>query len=192
MNKFISMRILLTGFSLLSLMSLSTTSSFSSESNIETLIESCAVCHNAAGPVSPNLAGQKRDYMIERINIFRDKPDLNVSMFPFVQNLSDSEIEAIAEHFSSLESVTSANGDAEKVKRGEQASAYCLSCHGVKGKSANSEWPNLAGQNSSYLYQQLKAFRDGTRDNLMMKTIVKDYDDEYLKALASYYSQLKP
>ena len=46
---------------------------------------------------------------------------------------------------------------------GKEKASTCASCHGADGISANSLWPNLAGQQEQYLIKQLKAFREGER-----------------------------
>ena len=58
--------------------------------------------------------------------------------------------------------------------------------------SANSLWPNLAGQKRDYLAKQLKAFRDQDRLDPMMNAIVQSLSDSDIEALAAYYSSLKP
>ena len=47
----------------------------------------------------------------------------------------------------------------------------CVACHGTDGNSMNSDWPKLAGQNEKYLYEQLKYFKSGERNNVLMMTV---------------------
>ncbi|MGB5261277.1 MAG: c-type cytochrome, partial [Gammaproteobacteria bacterium] len=56
---------------------------------------------------------------------------------------------------------------------GKAKAASCAGCHGANGISSNPMWPNLAGQQSGYLIKQMKAFRDGTRDDPMMSPMAK-------------------
>ena len=77
------------------------------------------------------------------------------------------------------------------VEAGKARSASCSGCHGVKGISSNPLWPNLAGQKDAYLVKQLKAFRDGTRDDPMMTPMAKPLSDADIDNLAAYYSSLK-
>jgi len=55
----------------------------------------------------------------------------------------------------------------------------------------NPMWPNLAGQKEQYLAKQIKAFRDGTRQDPMMAPMVKSLSDQDIDNLAAYYSSLK-
>jgi cytochrome c553 len=67
----------------------------------------------------------------------------------------------------------------------------CVSCHGVNGISNGHLWPNLAGQNVSYLIKQLHAFRDESRKDPMMNVLAKTLSDDDIKDLSKYYSELK-
>jgi len=156
----------------------------------------CASCHGQNGvssnPQWPNLAGQKPDYLAVQLRAFRDGQRENAAMMPFVRGLSDKDIVSLADYFSALPGSKAANGDTSLVAKGENLSAYCKSCHGMKGKPAASVWPNLAGQHSAYLHNQLAAFKAGERSSAHMQTVVAPFGDKEFAALAAYYSQLAP
>lgn len=78
-------------------------------------------------------------------------------------------------------------GDAEA---GKAKSATCVGCHGPAGISNNPLWPNLAGQKDAYLIKQMKAFRDGARQDPMMSPMAKPLTDADIENLAAYYSSL--
>ena len=50
----------------------------------------------------------------------------------------------------------------------------------------------LAGQQAAYIEKQLAAYKSGARVNAHMATVVKPFGEAEFKALAAYYSQLKP
>jgi cytochrome c553 len=75
---------------------------------------------------------------------------------------------------------------------GATKSATCTACHGLNGNSANPEWPVLAGQNASYLSDQITRFRDGKRSNVLMQPMVSALTDQDIADLAAYYSQQTP
>jgi len=78
---------------------------------------------------------------------------------------------------------------AEGTKEAGQAkSVPCVACHGVDGNSANPEWPTLAGQHPSYIVRQLKAFRDGTRQNPLMTPMATGLSDQDIDDFAAYFS----
>jgi len=71
---------------------------------------------------------------------------------------------------------------------GQGKSTACIACHGLDGNSANPEWPSIAGQNSAYLVRQLKAFRDGQRQNPLMTPMATPLSDQDIDDLAAYFS----
>ncbi len=84
--------------------------------------------------------------------------------------------------------VALAGGDAAA---GKAKSASCAGCHGAAGISSNPMWPNLAGQKDAYLVKQMKAFRDGQRNDPMMSPMAKPLSDADIDNLAAFYSSLK-
>ena len=82
-------------------------------------------------------------------------------------------------------SATAADAAAGKTK-----AATCMACHGAEGVSVNPLWPNLAGQKDMYLVKQMKDFRDGKRNDLVMAPMSKGLSDEDIANLAAYYSSL--
>ncbi len=70
---------------------------------------------------------------------------------------------------------------------GKSKSTTCAACHGADGVSVNPEWPNLAGQNARYTYQQLMAFRNGDRQNVLMSSQAMGLSDQDMKDLGVYF-----
>ena len=78
------------------------------------------------------------------------------------------------------------------ISRGEELSGSCAACHGADGNSDNPEWPNIAGQGQRYLFEQLKAYQTGDRENAVMAGQVSDLDEQDMRDLAAYYASLEP
>lgn len=95
---------------------------------------------------------------------------------------------AIAGVFFIFLSLASAN----EMSLGETKSTVCSSCHGLNGKSPFPLKPSLAGQNASYIVNQLKAFKSGRRINDTMKAISESLSNDEMVALATYYSIQEP
>lgn len=68
----------------------------------------------------------------------------------------------------------------------------CTPCHGIDGTGGDVEKPNLAGQKSIYIREQLLAFRSGKRKHPDMKSIGRDLSDREIDQLVIYYSTLPP
>ena len=75
---------------------------------------------------------------------------------------------------------------------GAAKAAVCAACHGQNGISVNPLWPNLAGQQEAYLAKQIKAFRDGARNEPTMQPFVANLSDQDVDDIAAYYSSLSP
>ncbi len=73
---------------------------------------------------------------------------------------------------------------------GKAKSQTCTACHGQEGNSATALWPNLAGQGAPYTYDQLKYFKDGTRQNALMSSQVIMLSEQDMADLAVYYESL--
>ncbi len=81
---------------------------------------------------------------------------------------------------------------AADLNAGEKKAATCLGCHGPKGKSSNAQWPNLAAQQSTYLINQMNAFKSGTRSNPMMQSMAANLSNDDIDNLAAYFSSQPP
>lgn len=75
---------------------------------------------------------------------------------------------------------------------GAAKAATCSACHGQQGISLVPDFPSLAGQSVTYLYLQLRAFKDGSRANEVMRPLVQSLSDRDLKDLSAYYASLRP
>lgn len=75
---------------------------------------------------------------------------------------------------------------------GQGKAITCVACHGIDGNSPNPEWPNIAGQHASYLVKELKAFRDGTRQNALMSPMAAGLTDEDIADLAAWFASQTP
>jgi cytochrome c553 len=69
----------------------------------------------------------------------------------------------------------------------------CVTCHGRAGQGTdNGYYPRIAGKPPRYLYNQLVAFRDGTRKYPPMNYLVAYMPDAYLHEIADYFARQRP
>ncbi len=73
-------------------------------------------------------------------------------------------------------------------KTGQKVAAVCANCHGDGGNSIKPEVPNLAGQNSAYLIEQMRRFADGSRRNEFMEGMIKAMSIDEKIGMAMFYS----
>jgi len=76
------------------------------------------------------------------------------------------------------------------VEAGKARALTCTACHGPEGNSVSPLWPNIAGQNASYLLAQMKAFKDGSRVDPLMSSQAMILSDEDMANLAVYFESL--
>jgi cytochrome c553 len=68
----------------------------------------------------------------------------------------------------------------------------CAECHRSDGKSTDPKYPILAGQNSRYLYLQLRDFQEGRRSDPEMSPKAADLTRDEMHELADYFAKQKP
>lgn len=73
-------------------------------------------------------------------------------------------------------------------KVGQKVATFCANCHGAGGNSVKSEVPNLAGQNTAYLLDQVRQFSDGRRKNMFMEGLMKALNNDEKIGVALYFS----
>ncbi|TFH85328.1 c-type cytochrome [Billgrantia azerbaijanica] len=81
--------------------------------------------------------------------------------------------------------------DADAAAGREKAQA-CAACHGQNGISQMSAFPNLAGQQMSYLAKQIMDIRDGNRQVPQMAGQVDDFSDQDAWDVAAYFAEQDP
>lgn len=171
----------------------------------------CAACHGADGnsstPMWPKIAGQTNTYLMQQLKAFRlgatdpenSKARVNASMTPMAANLTDQDIADLAAYFTSQETKLSGTPKefvelGQKIYRGgiaEKGVAACIACHGPKAKGVDlAGFPSLSGQHADYTIAQLKAYRDGSRVNMMMNGVAERMSDAEIEAIAHYVAGL--
>lgn len=68
---------------------------------------------------------------------------------------------------------------------------HCISCHGERGKSNQSRYPNIAGQNAAYLDARLKYFRSREEPGNQMNAQAAPLSNDDIALLADHFSQMQ-
>lgn len=183
----------------------------------------CMACHGPDGnspalpdsaPPWPKLAGQVPEYIVKQLNDFKAGRRSNEQMSPQAQMVADGDVADIAAYFASQKVNRQEATQKQVLARGEQlflkgkgrpqVVAACVGCHGFNGVG-NRDWakvmskapvilaPAIGGQHANYLLKQLKAYRDGSRNNdpgKVMTDIAARLDESEMIAVAEYLSTL--
>lgn len=156
--------------------------------------EQCGGCHGEDGNSRmekiPSLAGQPEFFTANQLILMREGVRKVEAMEPFVKDLTDEDITALAQHYARLAPKRSDEAvDAALAKRGEQVAAtrHCASCH-RPDFSGQEQMPRIAKQRIDYMIDALKAYRDNTRSgaDTAMSAAVYGLSDGELEALAHY------
>lgn len=75
------------------------------------------------------------------------------------------------------------------LKTGRKVAAVCANCHGEGGNSISPDVPNLAGQNTAYLIEQMRQFGDGLRRNEFMQGMIRAMATDEKVGLALFYAR---
>ncbi|MBD8880901.1 MULTISPECIES: c-type cytochrome [Rhodanobacter] len=71
---------------------------------------------------------------------------------------------------------------------GKTKATACFACHGADGNAVDPQYPRLAGQYNEYLQQVLHEYKDGRRNNPIMKGMVATLSDQDIEDIAAYFS----
>jgi cytochrome c553 len=153
----------------------------------------CAGCHGAKGispnDTWPNLAGQHAAYLARILAAYKSGDQKDVAMTPVAQPLGDADIQNLASYYAGLPCAAArADKPAGDAAAGKVLAKNCAACHGDAGIAGNPAWPSLAGQQSGYLVNALKAFRAGLRKDPMMSGVTRGLSDADIANLAAYYA----
>jgi cytochrome c553 len=155
--------------------------------------ETCSLCHGANGnsneSVIPNLAGQQPLYIKIQLQAFKDGSRKHLAMNTMATPLSGQDMEDLAAYFAG-QNPTPREVEKALAAKGREKYNLCKSCHGPMGAGQGIN-PRLAGQHPDYTIQQLRAFKNGNRQNPLMNNIAASLSEETIQALAEYVAGLK-
>lgn len=164
------------------------------------LAESCSGCHGEAGRQDvPYIAGQSVEYLTSALTYYKDGSRGDETMKLVKAPLSEQDIINVSAYYASLPADWGEKGSAGPGdERGEATvvserqvgalAASCAACHGEDGNTTVAGIPSLAGLSVQYLVKATKAYREGTRSDMVMAGIVSSLDDTAVTTLAEFYA----
>lgn len=183
-------------FALAALLAASFIASPASAQTLKERLETCAACHGDDGNSKlekiPSLAGQPEFFVLNQLVLMRENVRQVEQMMPFVKELKDEEIQALAQHYAGLKPTPpEETADPALVKQGAALAQRlrCASCHG-DNMEGREQMPRLARQRIDYMFDAMKAFRDNKRSgaDTAMTAVIVGTSDQDLLALAHYAS----
>ena len=129
----------------------------------------CAACHGDGGittrPGIPSLVGLDAQYLVTAMKAYVSGQRKHAMMKALLTGLGDAEINNIAFYY--------ARQPAERAetplvgKPSKSGTASCAACHGENGIAVSPAFPNLAGQDSQYLAEAMRAYKIGARNKVV-------------------------
>ncbi|HUQ77102.1 MAG TPA: c-type cytochrome [Burkholderiales bacterium] len=158
----------------------------------------CAACHgndgNSTDPAVPSIAGQPAQAIAMQLYQFREGNRKDPQMSPMAKNLSNADMNNLADYFASLKAAPPKHQTAADSKTAgpELAKKFnCSQCHGP-ALLGQQHIPRLAGQQAQYLRVQLKGFKAGTRADMdgNMTAAAQALSDKDIEVLVDYLAGL--
>ncbi len=169
----------------------------------EAFSANCTSCHgnNGISPSAevPNLAGQLPDYIVKRVNSFRDAKQSDSLMHGLANLLNNpQDIENVAAYYGSLPRARYKSTNKSLIEAGKRVyfgTYNCSLCHGSDGRGEaptnGATSPMVVGQSKRYILKALYDFRTNKRtsnEGYMMNLILPSVSEENIDAVAEYLS----
>ncbi len=161
--------------------------------------KTCNACHgiDAKHPISPlypMLVNQSKEYLLAQMKDIKSGKRNNgntLAMKAIIANVSDAEMDEIAQWVSEQKIKHTPNLDAQGAALFMQK--QCATCHGEGGNTALTPiYPNLLGQNNTYLLNQMKDIKSGARRGVysdLMKPFISNVSEDEMSIIADWLSQ---
>ncbi len=160
--------------------------------------KACVACHgvdgNSTQPAIPSLSGQPQQFIVTQLFMFREGKRKDAQMSPFAVNLTNADLNDLADYFSMQKPTRVANpASAEKSAIGKRLAEQnnCTQCHGPALLGLQ-HIPRVAGQHAQYLRTQLLGFKASTRFDMdgQMTSAAQALSPADIDILAEYLAGL--
>ena len=128
----------------------------------------CVYCHSSTQTTHsfvPLLEGQPKSTFIAQWRAFRERKRTAPLMVSLADELSEREVDDLAEYYSALLPPRAAEWSGSDAGRALADRLRCADCHGAALQGTNVGAARLAGQKARYTAWSLTKMRDGTRSH---------------------------
>jgi cytochrome c553 len=160
----------------------------------------CLACHGAEGQSQtdnvPSLGAQQASYTVIQLYMFREKTRLAEPMNEMAAELSDAELQSIADALAALPAPKPPTdpGDPARLEHAHALAEQnrCNSCH-RPDFSGRESVPRLADQREDYLLKTLREYKSGARRAYepIMVEVLQPISDADLVELSYYLAHLR-
>jgi len=159
--------------------------------------ERCVSCHSSTDllhSVVPRLEGQPKAYFLSQWRAFRERKRTAPAMVSLAAELSEKEVNDLAEHYSALSPPRALDVPGSETGRALAGRQRCADCHGSTLQGTEAGVARLAGQRAKYIVWSLQLMRSGQRSHgttLKPDPALADLSNSEIEALAAYFESLR-
>jgi cytochrome c553 len=156
----------------------------------------CVSCHSSTETIHsmlPLLEGQPKPAFIAQWRAFRERKRTAPVMVSLAEELSEQEVEDLAEHYAALLPPAAAESAGSDAGRALADRLRCAVCHGPGFKGTNAGASRLAGQKARYTSWSLQLMRSGIRSHGTPPTpdpLLADLRNAEIESLAAHFASL--
>jgi cytochrome c553 len=157
----------------------------------------CVFCHSSTETIHsmvPLLEGQPKAAFIAQWRAFRERTRTAPVMVGLVAELSEQEVDNLAEHYAALLPTLTAESSGSDAGRALSDRLRCASCHGPALQGTTAGAPRLAGQRARYTAWSLQLMRSGTRLHgtaTKPDPLLADLGNVEIESLAAHFASLR-
>jgi cytochrome c553 len=152
----------------------------------------CGGCHGENGvgkiPGMPSLVGQDPKYLVAAMKEYQTGQRKDDMMKSLIAPLGDADMKNVALYYALQKAERAQTPSPGDQAKGKTAGAPCAGCHGAQSANATTVNPNLAGQDAEYLAAATRAYKDGTRSDETMKSLVAALSEDTIRDISAYYA----
>ena len=157
----------------------------------------CASCHSSPEAIHatlPLLEGQPKAAFISQWRAFRDRKRTAPVMVSLAQELSEQDVDDLAEHYAALLPPRAAELAGSDAGRALADRLRCADCHGSSMQGTNAGAARLAGQRARYTVWSLQLMRSGARAHgteAKPDPLLADLSNADIESLAAHFASLR-
>jgi cytochrome c553 len=156
----------------------------------------CVSCHSSTETIHstlPLLEGQPKAAFIAQWRAFRERKRTAPAMMGLVDELSDRDVDDLAEHYAAQLPPRIAESAGSDTGRALADRLRCAGCHGPGFQGTNAGAARLAGQRARYTVWSLQSMRGGTRAHGAAKPdpVLADLSNAEIESLAAHFASLR-
>jgi len=157
----------------------------------------CVSCHSSTETIHsmlPLLEGQPKAAFIAQWRDFRERKRTAPLMVSLAQELSDKDVNDLAEYYAALRPPPAPEASGSDAGRALADRLRCADCHGAAMQGSADGVARLAGQKARYTAWSLQLMRGGTRSHgtaAKPDPLLANLSNAEIDSLAAYFASLR-